>query len=355
MITFLTAQTFTINVTVFALLAAVVWLAGSRIATYADALAERLGIGEAIMGVILLAGVTSLPEIATSLTAAHAGDAPLAVNNLLGSIAMQVTILALVDFTIRHAPLTSVLPDPVVMLQGALNIALLATVACAAIVGDISLGGAGAWSWLLAVATVTSLMMLGGAHKRPPAWVPGERETVNAPDTDTQPGSPRRLAQLSTSALMLRTVIAAAAILVAGYCVATVAGVLATTTGIGSNFIGFTFLAIATSLPEVSTALGAVRLGRNTMAISDIFGTNLLNAGLVFVVDIVAPGEAVFDRVGTFAAVAALLGIVVTAIFLIGLAERRDRTIGPLGIDSVALLIAYTGGLWLLYTLRATT
>ena len=82
------------NLAIFALMAIAVWIAGAKMAAYAEEIAERSGIGHAMAGLLLLAGVTSLPEIATSFTSAINGDSALAVNNLLGSIAMQVAVLA---------------------------------------------------------------------------------------------------------------------------------------------------------------------------------------------------------------------------------------------------------------------
>jgi cation:H+ antiporter len=87
------------------------------------------------------------------------------------------------------------------------------------------------------------------------------------------------------------------------------------------------------------------------MAVSDIFGTNLFNGGLLFVVDLLYRGGPVLNEVGDFAAFAALLGVIVSALFLVGLIERRDKTVLRMGYDSLAVLVAYAGGVGLLYTL----
>ena len=55
---------------------------------------------------------------------------------------------------------------------------------------------------------------------------------------------------------------------------------------------------------------------------------------------------------GTFAAVAALIGAFVTGLFVMGLAERRNSTVFGMGVDSAAVLVAYVGGLGLLYSLK---
>jgi cation:H+ antiporter len=152
--------------------------------------------------------------------------------------------------------------------------------------------------------------------------------------------------------LIGRTVAAAAIILVAGFVLSSTAEVIAEQTGLGSSFVGAVLVAVATSLPEVSTVLSAVRLGLYTMAISDILGTNIFDVGLIFVSDAVAAGEPVLGRVGDFSLFAALLGIVATTLFIMGVAERRDRTILRMGTDSLAVLVVYLGGLVILYTLR---
>ena len=88
------------------------------------------------------------------------------------------------------------------------------------------------------------------------------------------------------------------------------------------------------------------------MAISDILGTNLLNVCLVFLVDVLSPEGPPLDGAGAFATFGALLGIILTALFLSGLAERRDRAVFGMGYDSVAVLVAYLVGLVLLFNLR---
>lgn len=333
------------NIAVFAAGAAAVWIAGSKIAAYADELAERTGLGEALMGLLLLAGVTSLPEVATSFVAAQSGDAPLAVNNLLGSIVLQIAILAFADAVYGRNALTSVIPDPVVMLQGALNVCLLSFVAIAIIAGDTPLFGAGFWTWGLFLGAIYSLRKLTQAKGRQPwiANISNENETSAREQERREDPAP---------VLAAKTAMAAAAILIAGAIVARSGEAIAEQSGLGSSFMGVAFVAIATSLPEASTVFAAARRGLYTMAISDILGTNILNVALIFGVDVVAAGEPALSVVGNFAAVGALLGVATTGLFLMGLAERRDAAILRMGIDSILVIATYIGGLILLYSMR---
>ncbi|HVL55043.1 MAG TPA: hypothetical protein VM491_00945, partial [Burkholderiaceae bacterium] len=123
---------------------------------------------------------------------------------------------------------------------------------------------------------------------------------------------------------------------------------IADQTGIGQSLGGFVLVAIATSLPEFTTVFAAVRLGRYVMAVSDIFGTNLLNVALILLVDLLQPEGPVLARIGPGVVVGALLAVMLTALFLIGLIERRDRTVLRLGWDSVAVLATYVAGVALL-------
>ncbi len=333
------------NILVFAGAAAAVWVAGTRLSRYADGIAREYGIGHAVVGVILLGGVTSLPEIAVTGTAAFGGNAELAVNNLLGGFTMQVAILALADIAIRKSALTAAIPDPLALLQGALGIILVSVTLAGIGAGDIAFAGAGLWTWGIAALFVYAIRTVVRAEGNP-AW----QALGEPPSPEIAADDPKQ--SLSRVQLMLATAAAGLAILVAGYLLSTSGEALAERTGLGDSFFGAVFVAISTSLPEISTVLAAIRLGRYVMAVSDIFGTNLFDIGVIFLVDLLYPGGAVLNEVGGFSIVAGLLGILVTAIYLAGLIERRDPAVLGVGLDSIAVAAVYGGGVLLLFTMR---
>src|SRR5579871_2723744 len=82
---------------VFGAAAAIVWIAGIYLSDMTDILSYRLGIGEALAGVILLAIVTNLPEVAITLTAALRHNLGLATGNIPGGIAIQTVVLVVLD------------------------------------------------------------------------------------------------------------------------------------------------------------------------------------------------------------------------------------------------------------------
>lgn len=334
-----------VNVALFVASAAAVWWAGTRLSRYADAIAGRTGIGQAVIGVILLGGITSLPEIAVTGTAAVGGNASLAVNNLLGGFTAQVTVLALADAVMRRRALTTVVPDPLVLLQGALGIVLVSVTVVGIMVGDVALLGAGAWTWGILAIFLYAIRMVARSSGHP-AW-----QVVGEPPSE-EIGEERPEVEHSNRALYAWTAGVALVIFVMGWLLASTGEALAEQTGLGDSFFGAVFVAISTSLPEISTVLAAVRLGRYVLAASDIFGTNLFDVAIVVLVDLLYPGGPVLAEVGSFSVVAGLLGILVTAIYLVGLVERRDPAVGGVGLDTIMVAVVYLGGVGLLYTLR---
>ena len=142
-------------------------------------------------------------------------------------------------------------------------------------------------------------------------------------------------------------------ILIGGSVLAGTGEEISTRSGIDAGLVGFLLVALATSLPELSTVVGAMRRRHYELAFGDIFGANLFNVGILFVVDVLHPGAPVMSLVGAPEAIAALLGVVMTGCFVLGLLERRDRTLWGLGYDSIAAVGAYLIGASLLATLAA--
>src|SRR5690606_38640521 len=106
---------------------------------------------------------------------------------------------------------------------------------------------------------------------------------------------------------------------------------LAVQTGLGTSFVGFVLVGFSTSLPELSTVIAAMRLKRHAMAVGDILGSNVFNLLLIFLTDVVFVGDPVLNHAGRFEIAASLLGIVMMVILLLGLLERRDRTVLRMG------------------------
>ncbi|MCB0698839.1 MAG: hypothetical protein KDC11_03285, partial [Chitinophagaceae bacterium] len=79
--------------------------AGSRLSYYGDMLADIMGWGKMWMGMILMAGVTSLPELVTGISSIQLVDSPsMAVGNVIGSCAFNILIISLLDVVFYKRP-----------------------------------------------------------------------------------------------------------------------------------------------------------------------------------------------------------------------------------------------------------
>jgi cation:H+ antiporter len=291
----------------------------------------------------LLGGITSLPEIATVGTASITGNAPLAVNNLLGTAAINILLLAVADAFLGRDALTSAVASASTLLQGTLGMILLSGVAAIIIWGDSGAFGIGIGSSVLLLACVGSLW-LSSRYSREHIW-----EAVG----DGQDRGNTRRSYGPLRGLVIRTIAAAAVILVAGFLLASSADAIAAQSGIGSNIIGLVVVGFATSLPEVSSIVAALRLRRYELAVGDIFGTNIFNIAIIFLADAGYRRAPVLAEMGKFEVLATLIALTMTGIFVIGLLERKDRTVLRMGCDSVGAIVVYLIGLVLLFTLQS--
>ncbi|MDX8355119.1 hypothetical protein [Cognatiyoonia sp. IB215182] len=340
-------MTLTDNLLLFALCAGVVWFSGARLAYLADALADRFQLAKSLVGLLLLSLATSLPEVATTLSAAVSQAQDLVLNNLFGGIALQTAILGVADFWARGA-ITNYPRKANHALEATLLVLLLSITLIISIVDEpATLFHVGVGSILIAVfyaGTIWLLRRYDGSSD----WIPvdqPEPEEASFPDL-------RDDTQMSNTALTTQTVAACIAILIFGLLLVQFAERIAEQSGLGTSFVGVTLLAAATSLPELTTSITAARIGAYTMAISNIFGSNLIMLVLVFPADLLFLGGPILRGTSPTVNLALGFGIAVTAIYLVGLIIRRKPRIGVLGLDSVLVIVTFLASLGAYYYVR---
>jgi cation:H+ antiporter len=331
-----------INAGIFLAAAISVWIAGTRLTHALDAISRKTGWGQAFVGMLLLGGITSLPEIANSVTSSWTGNPALAINNLLGSAAINILLLAVADAFIGRDALTSAVAQPSTLMMATACILLLVTIAAAITVTDFPILGVGVWSIAICAMSIGAFWLSMGYNERAPWIVKGvDVKAEDEPEDDT-----------SMRSLVITSIVTGAVILVAGYALSQTGDALAEQTGIGTGMVGFALIGLATSMPELSSITAALRLKRYEMAFGQVLGTNFINLSLILLSDAVFTGGPVINELSRFETVSALLGAVLTGVFLIGLLERRNSTVMKMGWDSLAVMILFAGGLVLLYTVE---
>lgn len=335
---------------IFAGAAAAVWVAGVKLSNTTDVLSSRFGLGEALGGLLLLAVVTNLPEIAITASAALSNNLGVAVGNILGGIAIQTVVLVVLDvFGIRgRNPLTYQAASLILVLEGALVIAVLTVVVMGTQLPDsLIFERIAPGELLIAILWVVGLLLLNKARSGLP-WqekgeAPGgqEEQRGHSKTRKDQEAQGRR----ESTGQAATVFVAAALITLAGGVVLERSGdAIARDIGMSGVLFGATFLAAATSLPEVSTGLTSVRLGDYKLAVSDIFGGNAFLPVLFLMAGLLS-GQAVLPQAQDTDIYLTGLGILLTAVYVWGLVFRTRRRIFRMGVDSLAVLVLYAIGL----------
>lgn len=359
------------NIVIFTIAGVVVWRSGVRLSKIADKIIDRTGVSEVFIGTLGLALITSLPEVSTTVSASLMNNIDMAVNNLFGSIALQIALLVVADVVIGKVALSGSLENPVSRLQAICLNFLLALAIVAILFKDFAVFYVGIWSLVLFCFYIF-LSYVVNYFKKIKWWLtkPEERKSIGEvkkvvserlekqneelkeENENLNRQEKESLGKVLGSRLGLLAIIVALLILTGGYFVATSADAIAQKTGMDSNLMGFFFVSLTTSLPELSTSISAARLKRYRMAFSNIFGTNMLNVGLVLLADLFYFEGAALEEVKDFAAVGAGLGILLTSIYLGGLTIKFKKTYFRMGVDSILVLIFYLAGIFVLYKMR---
>jgi cation:H+ antiporter len=331
----------------FAAAAIATWVAGIGLSRTTDELDHRLGLGEALGGMVLLAVAGTLPEIAIVVSACAAGNLGLAAGNVIGGIAIQTMVLAICDAAASPVePLTFLVGSLVPVLEGLAVVAVLAETLMGALLpaGD-ALGPVSPAS-IAIVVTWLGLVYVLNRVRQDPAW------TVSMPGS--RPGRPHRRtraahhpaphARRSTAQVAAMFGAACIVTLAAGVVLESGGSVLADRGGINGVVFGATVLSLASALPEISSGIAAVRLGDHQLAMGDVFGGNSFQVCLFLVADLIA-GKAVLPTVGALNSWLGGLAIALTTVYLVGVIARPTRCRLRLGPDSAIAIGLFALGI----------
>lgn len=324
----------------------ILWL-GPRLARLAEALAIRTGLGQAVAGALFLGMSTSLPGITTSVTAAASGDAELAVSNGIGGIAAQTAFLGVADLVYRRGNLEHDAASPANIFQCGLLICLLALVILAMAGPDRTLLDVHPATVVLPLAYGLGLRMAYRTRESG-KWNPAETRFTQTEGDGEQGEDDER----STPRLWRVFALTALGTGLAGWFVARSGISIAEQTGISSTVVGGLFTAVATSTPELVSAIAAVRRGALILAVGDIIGGNAFDVLFVAMADVFYRDGSIYHAVGANEVFLIALGILLTGVLLMGLVRREERGIANIGFESALILGLYVAGFLTLAFLR---
>lgn len=324
----------------FFLSTCIVVVSGIVLSRTADAIAERTGFGRLAVGVVLLAGATSLPEIFTNITAVRIGATNLAVGDVCGACVMNLLTLGILDLYHHRTHGTGLLARVAaahsraaalsIILLGIAGVAILSQLSAA--VGHVGIG---------------TILILG-------VYLAGLRSTIAVGE---QASEPCEAATECARVMPLRNavigfVLGAGAIAAAGPVLARSAEHLAEASGLGQTFFGSIVLAIITTLPELVASFTALRIGAHDLAVANLFGSNAFNLVVLFLLDLVYTKGSLLAAVETRHAIVVFVAIIMTGLALQVTVTRDKMRVWVFERDAVALIIAFLMGVGVMYVAR---
>jgi len=319
---------------IFVITATLIVFAATQLAKYGDIIAIRTRLGGMFIGVLLLAGATSLPEVLTSISSLNQNAPNLAAGNLLGSNTYNMFLLAIIDIVnrnqriLRKAALKHALTGSLaVFMIGSVVFFMLADI-------DVKIGWVGIDSLLIIASYVIAVYLIHG----------------NAAQS-MPPGKPPEIPEITTSLGrgILGFILAAGGLVVITPIMVQSANEIAIITGLGTTFIGTTLVALVTSLPELVTTLAAIKIGADDMAIGNLFGSNMFNMFAVGLTDVFFTQGRFLAAIDPSFLLVGIIGLIMTVMGLIGNLAKLEKRIWFLELDALALIIMYFASLWLLY------
>jgi len=316
---------------------------GVKLSRYGDAIADKMGLGGTWIGVIMLASVTSLPELVTGISSVTMADAPdIAVGDVLGSCVFNLVLIVVLDFMSRDKTLYCRASQGHILVAG-FGIVLLGLAGFSLL---LAAQGSGVSLWHLGLYSPAIIVLYTVAMRAVFLYESELVEDFTEAAADAYP-------ELTLRTAVVRYIAAAVVVLIAGVWLPFVAKVLAVEMGWHDGFVGTLFVAFVTSLPEMVVTVAALRLGAVDMAIGNLFGSNLFNVGILAIDDIFYLPGPLFDAVSATHAMSAFSAIMMTGVAVVGLLYRsRTRVFRTVGWASIFLFTVYLVNTYMLYSYR---
>ena len=299
----------------FIVCTSVIVYSGTKLSKYGDIIAEKTGLGRAWIGLVLMASVTSLPELVTGISSVtFAGVPDIAVGDVIGSCVFNMFILAILDVIYRPMPISTKAHHGHILSAG-FGIILLSIVGISLFLGkSISpLGWIGPYSLLFVIIYFIAIKLVFSYEKRQIAAYMKEMAVE------------LKYKDILTKTAIVNYSINALVVIIAATFLPKIGEGIAETTGLGQTFVGNFFIAISTSLPELVVSLSAVKIDAIDLAIGNLFGSNIFNIFILAIDDIFFTKGPLLSFVNPNHIISALSAIAMTTIAIVGLTYRAEK------------------------------
>ncbi len=324
----------------FALCVLLIAVAGSRLSRYGDAIAEKTGLGGTWIGLILLATVTSLPELVTGASAVTLAAAPnIAIGDALGSCVFNLALLVVMDMVSRGESIYA-RASQAHLLSAAFGVILIGFVGF-----SILLHGDGLQWSLFHVGLYTPILVILYAIAMRTVF-----RYERAQLAERVEEAAARYPDITLRQAVIGYAAAAAVVIAAGIWLPFIGVAMAEAMGWQRSFVGTIFVAFATSVPELVVTLSALRLGALDLAISNLLGSNLFDILIIALDDVLYLKGSILADVSPVHGVSAFSAVIMTGVVMVGVFYRaRVRVLRRAGWVSMFLFAMYLLNTYILF------
>ena len=316
----------------FGLCTVLIGFTGNKLSRYGDVIADKTGLSGTWVGLMLLATVTSLPELVTGISAVTVADTPdIALGDVLGSCVFNLVILTILDFLQREESVYTRASQGHILAAG-FGVVLIGFVGFNVLLADqtseFAIGHVGIYTPLIIILYAVAMRTVFRYERAQMAAYAEERA--------------ERYPEIKLRQAVQRYVLAALVVVGAGIWLPFIGEQIARVMEWEATFVGTLFVAFATSVPEMAVTVSAMRLGALDMAISNLLGSNLFDILIVAVDDFFFARGPILAHVSPVHAVSAISAMMMTGIVIVGLLYRpKTRLFRAAGWASLLLLGIY--------------
>ncbi|MGB5822827.1 MAG: hypothetical protein WBH44_02045 [Proteocatella sp.] len=253
----------------YLLLAVAVVIISIKLSYYVDLLDKTTNISGAFIGGVMLAAVTSLPELFTSISATLFINQPdLVLGNVLGSNLFNLAILgSLMLFSLKSFKssfLSSSHKNTIIVTLAMYLLVSLALV----IPSSLSIFGINPISMLVFALYVYAV------------------KTMSGDDSQSEEDDDEIITHLSKNQILTRFAMLSLLLVLVSVGLTFATDIIAHKLNLGMTLAGALLLGVATSLPELTSSISLVRLGNFNATTGNIVGSNLFNFSILFLADL---------------------------------------------------------------------
>ncbi len=329
-----------IVLTKFAICSAAIIITGIKAARYGDIIAEKTILGRALVGLFLLALITSLPELFCGISSvAIVGIPDLTMGDIFGSCIYNLAILGMLDILNKKEPFLYragrghiTIASYFMILMGFVLVSIIASRQPAM---RLNIG------WIGIYTLIIPLLYF---------WM--AKRIFQIEQSKRSPLKQEQYGDVSLKSTLWKFAAASAVVIVAATWLPKIGEEIAKRSGMAETFVGTLFLAATTSFPELVVTITAWKIGSRDMAIANVLGSNLFDLLIIAIDDVFYLKGPILSDINPAHMLTGITAMIMSGVIIAGIVCNSDRkTFRVINWDGLALIALFlTGvmGLWVL-------